>query len=124
MQELSLFTGMLKEVFAGHPATRSIQLQHSMTDMLSDKLRGSLKTPTSSRHFKMAPIPVDSSELLRDQVVKAGLIPSQPWLEKVQQLHTLAQLKHGKQHCLFSMTTMGQHHFPMSVVIVLLAIFI
>lgn len=87
---------MLKEAFAGHPATRNIQLQHGMTDLLSDKLRGSVKTPTSSRHFKMGSAHVDCSELLREQAVRAGLVPSQPWLEKVEQLHTLTQLKHGQ----------------------------
>lgn len=87
---------MLKEAFAGHPATHNIQLQHGMADLLFGKLRGSVKTPTSSRQFKMASAQVDCSELLREQAMKAGLMPSQPWLEKVEQLHTLAQLKHGQ----------------------------
>ena len=84
---------MVKEAFAGHPSTHHIQLQYGMSDLA---IRGSAKTPTSSRHFKMTASQVDRSEQLRDEAMKAGFVPSLAWLGKVEQLHLLAQLKHGK----------------------------
>lgn len=84
---------MVKEAFAGHPATQNIQLQYGMTDVASDKLRGSEKAP---RYYKMAASQGDCSEQLKAEAVRAGLVPSQAWLGKVEQLHMMAQLKHGK----------------------------
>lgn len=93
LQELVLFTGMMKEVFAGHPSTQHLQIQYGMAELAA---RGSAKTPTSSRHFKMAASQVDCSEQLKEEAVKAGFVPSPPWLGKVEQLHMLTQLKHGR----------------------------
>lgn len=90
---------MVKEAFAGHPAMQNTQMQYGMADV---ELKGSAKTPTSSRHFKMAASQADCSEQLREEAVRAGLVPSQAWLGKVEQLHMLAQLKHGKFRILAS----------------------
>lgn len=85
---------MTREVFAGSCAARSITLQNAMVEQQQDKLRGFLKTPTASRHF--IPVPQDSSaELLRQEAIKAGLLPSHTWFGKVEQLHAMTQLKHG-----------------------------
>jgi hypothetical protein len=64
-----------------------------MADVASAKLRSSNKTPSSSRYCVAQP--VDCSELLKEEAMKAGLVPSQAWLGKVEQLHMMAQLKHG-----------------------------
>lgn len=71
-------------------------MQHRMVDV---SLKGMVKTPTTSRHFKKATLQQqdeESSELLREEAIKAGLVPSPLWFGKVEQLHSLTQLKHGK----------------------------
>ncbi len=89
-----MFTGIIKEVFAGCVGIQSIQIQHQMQP---DMLRRVVKTPTSSRYFKSAVKQEDSSQLLREESIKAGLSPSQPWMGKVEQLLAFTQLKHGKK---------------------------
>ena len=85
---------MVKEAFAGLPMARNIQLQHRMVDMSPEMLRGLV---SSSRYFKKVPQQEDNpSEVLREQVVKAGFVLALPWFGKVEQLLALTQLKHSK----------------------------
>lgn len=90
---------MIKEVFA--VGTQNIQIQHLVLQAPQDKHRALLKTPSSN----VGPLVSASleqenlSELLKGEVVKAGLVPSQPWMAKVEQLYALTHLKHGTCTC-------------------------
>ena len=71
---------MVKEVFAGNPDTKNIQFQHQLVESL-----------TAGRKFNTS-----LSELIKNEVIKAELVPFQAWLGKVLQLYTMTQMKHGK----------------------------
>ena len=76
----------------------NVQLKPLRVDILPPLVHTPVKTPTSSRKFE---IPVDLSsvpDLLREEATRAGLVPSEPWIGKVEQLFMMTQLKHGKNN--------------------------
>lgn len=65
-------------------------------------LSGYLKTPTSSK-LCVSTISLDhqlASDLLKEEATKAGLVITQPWFSKVEQLYAMTQIKHGKYMCM------------------------
>lgn len=89
---------MVKDVFAAGVDILNVQFKPLGVDILPPLVHTNpVKTPTSSRKFE---VPVDLSsipELLRMEATRAGLVPSEPWIGKVEQLFMMTQLKHGKK---------------------------
>ena len=94
MQELHIFTSIVKEVFTGCSSdVANYQVQSLMVDVLSSALPVS---PTASIKFTTNSTDLNTiSELLREQTERSGLVPSESWMNKTEQLFTLTQLNHG-----------------------------
>ena len=96
LQELSLFTVMVREAFSG--GGQRIVVQPHLAARLSSERSSTLANTASSASRmsgRWAP-QQDVSELLQEEACKAGLVPSFSWLYKVEQLYTLTQIKHGE----------------------------
>ena len=78
---------MVREVFAGsaHNMRPQSHLMAQLPAMKSAQMRG-----------RVVPRHINIPELLQEEATKSGLVPTQPWLRKVEQLYSLAQIKHGE----------------------------
>ena len=94
---------MVKEVFAGSSDVLNMQVKPLAVDLAPPYLHTQPKTPTSSRRFVENVLCMDFGsvpEMLRQEAKRAGLVPSEPWIGKVEQLFVMTQLKHGVCVCM------------------------
>ena len=100
LQELPVFVQMVKDVFAVSVDLGHI-LSHPLCLDLPPLLVHTPKTPTASRRVMCGALEMGVvSQLVREEAVKAGLVPTVSWIKKTEQLLLMSQQKHGKQVCL------------------------
>ncbi len=92
-----MFIQMVKDVFAVSTDLGHI-LSHPLCLDLPPTLVHSPKTPTASRRVIGRALEVGVvSQLVREEAVKAGLVPTDSWIRKAEQFLLMSQQKHGKQ---------------------------
>ncbi len=88
---------MVKDVFAVGTDLSHI-LSHPLCLDLPPTLVHAPKKPTASRRVIGGALEVGVvSQLVREEAVKAGLVPTDSWIRKAEQFLLMSQQKHGKQ---------------------------
>ncbi len=97
MQNLPVFLQAVRDVFAVSGDLTSV-LDHPLSlDLPPTSCHAPLR-PTASRRVIGGALDVGVvSGLVREEVIKAGLVGTEAWLSKVEQLLVMTRLKHGKQ---------------------------
>ena len=88
---------MIRDIFGGGGDLTHIHSHPLTMDLPPPPIYMTPYTPTASRRFVGGPLDMGSvPDLLKEEVVKTGLVPTEKWMRKVEQVFMMTQLKHGK----------------------------